>query len=273
MTDDGPVLYHFRMIKGVSKPNTFLRAALIICGAALIADTLFVLTRSSPNLGVMAPIMLGAPLLLCGIFLPAIKKGCLKSGLIRAGMFLLSLFYAVFTLIFCITTGLILAGSTSPGNGADVLIVLGGGIRGSSPTLTLKYRLDAAVEYLEANPDTIVIVSGGRGADEIVSEASVMRGYLAARGIDESRIITEDRSQSTEENFRFSGEIIRERFGNDARIVFVTTRFHVFRAERTAAKLGIAAEGIPAKGVWYITPNDYLRECAAITVYFLRGDI
>ena len=246
---------------------------MILIGLLLIADSLFVMTRSSWTLGVMMPLVIGGLLLLIGLFMPGLKKLCKKSKLFRALMFLVSLGYLLFCILFCVTTGLILANSAEPDGGADALIVLGGGIRGEQPTLTLKYRLDAAKGYLDRNPDTLVIVSGGQGPDEIVSEAEVMKNYLIRSGVDESRIIMEDLSSSTEENFRFSKRIIDERFGSGAKVVFATTRFHVFRSELVAKKEGVPAEGIPAKGVWYITFNDYLRECIGITVYFVTGKI
>lgn len=254
-------------------PGGLFRAFLIIAGLALIADTVFVMTRSNLNLGVILPAVIGAPLLIIGLALPLVKKLCLRSKFVRFIAFAVSLAYLLFALLFAVTTGLILINSAEPDDGADALIVLGAGIRGRYPTLTLKYRLDAAVDYLERNPETVAVVSGGQGQDEVCPEADVMRNYLLSRGIESTRVLIEDRSQSTSENFRFSKSIIDRELGEDASVVFVTTRFHVFRAERVARRAGVDAEGVPAKGVWYITPNDYLRECAAIFVYFLQGEI
>ena len=248
-------------------------AVFILTGGFLVADTLFVLTRCYVNLGVLMPAIIGAPLILIGLCMPLLKKLCKKSRFVRAIAFLVSLAYLLFGLLFTVTTGLILISSASPAPNADAVIVLGSGIRGTGPSLTLKYRLDAAYDYIADSPDSLVIVSGGQGPDEVVSEASVMKEYLVRRGVDPERIVLEDRSESTQENFLFSKEIVDERLGDGARVVFVTTRFHVFRAERVAAKLGLDAQGVPAKGVWYITLNDYLRECAAITAYWLRGDM
>lgn len=264
--------------KSGKKSNTLGRVLFILAGALLIADSLFVMTRSSMNLGVMLPLVIGAPLLLIGLFLPGIKKLCKKSRVVRAAAFVLSLAYLLGGLVFTATTALVLINSSEPDDGADVLIVLGGGIRGTSPTLTLKYRLDSAAEYLERNPGTLAIVSGGQGADEQVTEASVMRQYLINCGIDPNRILSEEASSSTEENFRFSKAMIdglsaEGRLPAEPAAVFTTTRFHVFRSELAAAREGLSAEGIPAKGVWYITPNDYLRECVAIVVYFVLGKI
>lgn len=261
------------METNVKKRLSAGRILLVLSGLLLIADAVFVMGRSSMNLGVMLPLVAGIPLLLFGFFLPGVKKLVRRSRIVRAAAFLISLVYLLSALTFAVTTGLILFNSAEPADGADALIVLGGGIRGRTPTLSLKYRLDAAMEYLDRNPGTLAIVSGGRGADEEVSEAEVMRDYLAARGVPEDRIVMEDRSSSTEENFRFSKAIIDERIGKDAAVVFATNRFHVFRSELVAKREGLAAEGIPAHGVWYITPNDYMRECVAIVIYFLKGKI
>lgn len=77
-------------------------------------------------------------------------------------------------------------------------------LRGERVSLTLKLRLDAALEYLEHSPNTAVIVSGGKGDGENISEAEAMKRYLVSHGVDEGRIITEDKSTSTWENFKFS---------------------------------------------------------------------
>lgn len=261
------------MTESAYKKRPLLRAALILIGLALICDTAFVLTCSSANLGVVMPAIIGAPLLLCGLLLPWVSRVYKKSLVIRLLVILMVLVYLLFIILFALTTTFILVNSNEPEDPADVLIVLGCGIRGDQPTLTMKHRLDRAVEYLNGNPDTLVIVSGGQSSDEICSEAYVMHKYLTAHGIDSSRIIQEDKSESTEENFRFSKHIIDDMPGKEKRVVFITTRFHVYRSELVAAKQGLEAQGIPAKGVWYITFNDYLRECAALTQYFLSGSI
>ena len=250
-----------------------LRSLLITAGGLLVIDSLFVLTRSTPNLGTLLPMILGAPLVLCGLLLPWLTKLFKKSRLIKALSITAAAFYALMAIVFGVCFCLIQGAASEPEYKADALIVLGGGIRGNVPTLTLRYRLEKAAEYLKANPDCICIVSGGKGSDEQFSEAEVMRGWLISEGVEKERIIAEDRSSSTKENFEFSHSIIEERVGRGARTVFVTTRFHVFRSERVAAKLGIEAEGIPAKGVWYISFNDYLRESIAITAYWLSGKI
>ena len=60
----------------------------------------------------------------------------------------------------------------------DYIIVLGAQVKESGPSVVLRYRLDRAVSYLKENDNTLVIVSGGQGANEKATEASVMKEYL-----------------------------------------------------------------------------------------------
>ena len=71
----------------------------------------------------------------------------------------------------------------------DYLIVLGAQVKKEGPSKTLRLRLDKAAEYARQNPDTILILSGGQGSDELVSEAQAMQDYLAQAGISRSRTI------------------------------------------------------------------------------------
>ncbi len=94
-----------------------------------------------------------------------------------------------------------------PGN-ADYLIILGARVKGSVPSLSLQYRIDKAAEYLSANKQTVAIVSGGKGPGEEISEAKAMQQGLIAQGIEEARIMMEDKSTTTHENIVFSKELI-----------------------------------------------------------------
>ena len=103
-----------------------------------------------------------------------------------------------FMLLFIVTEGIIVTGMF-PRTRKEVscLIVLGAQVKGRSITDSLKRRLDKAQEYLERHPDTRVIVSGGKGKGEEVSEAKAMAGYLISCGIGQNRIILEDQSRTT----------------------------------------------------------------------------
>ena len=251
-----------------------LRLLFLILGALGVVDTIAVSAYSNMNFGTVLPLILGVPLLLLGIFFKPITAFFRETALGMWIKWLLIAAYAGFFAIVAICSCFIYReGHAKPPAGADALIVLGCGVRGERVSLTLARRLDAALSYLEENPQTIVVVSGGQGPGEDIPEAEAMRRYLVARGIEESRILLEARSMSTMENFQFSKALIDSAIGPDATIVFVTTRFHVFRSERIASMLGIHAEGIGAEGVAWLEPNNYLRETCAIVYYWLTGRI
>ncbi len=245
---------------------------LILLGILGIGDTLFVSAWSNVNFGTVMPMLLGMPLLLVGLFYEKLTAFFASSSL---GMWLrgilIGAYAAFFALFFFCCMLMYREGHAQPPRDADALIVLGCGVRGDRVSLTLARRLDAAAAYAAENPKTLLILSGGKGTGENISEAAAMHRYLLEKGIDESRLLKEERSTSTYENFIFSGEIIDSAIGENASVVFVTTRFHVFRAERLARSLGITAEGIGADGVLWLAPNDYLRETAAIVFHFFAG--
>ena len=174
--------------------------------------------------------------------------------------------------LFCTVEGMILSKfSAVPEPGADYIIVLGAQWKPEGPSDVLRRRLDKALEYLNANPDTCVIVSGGQGNNEPISEATGMRQYLVSAGISDERILMEDASTSTQENLTFSGRLLDKE--ND-RVVIVTNNFHVFRALRLAEKQGYRhVEGLAASANTGLTPNNLLREFMGIVLQFLRGDI
>ena len=103
--------------------------------------------------------------------------------------------------------------------------------------------------------------------DEPVAEAEAVAGYLKDIGIDDSEILVEAGSADTEENFRNSMELIRERSGKeDPKLAFSTTNYHVFRSGLTASEQGIRAEGIGSKTKSYFWINAFVREFIATLV-------
>lgn len=179
---------------------------------------------------------------------------------------------AVVLLLFVVVEGMVLSQvGARAADGADYVIVLGAQWKTSGPSYMLKKRLDAAVEYLEANPDTIVIVSGGQGANELISEAAGMAGYLEEAGIEPERIIQEDASTSTDENLEFSSVYLNKETDD---VVLVTNNYHVFRALKLAEKKGYAnVEGLAADSHMGMLPNNVLREFFAVIKDFLVGNI
>ena len=244
-----------------------LRILCLIVGGFLVLDTLIVCFLSNYNLGVILPAILGLPLLLLGLL-----WGRMDAGF---WLFLRRLMLICYCLgyLFLLFLGSLMLRAMDRGehDDYDALIVLGAAVHGDRVTWVLSNRLDTAYDYAVAHPNTTLVVSGGQGDGESVTEASAMAGYLVRRGIDQSRILQEDKATSTAENFAFSKAIIDEQLGKDATIGFVTTRFHVYRAGRVALKGGIPARGLGAPDVWYLAINNFLRECVGICWYTLKG--
>ena len=129
-----------------------------------------------------------------------------------------------------------------------------------------------AYEYAVNNPDTVIIVSGGQGSNEPATEASVMKEYLVSKGIDESRIIAEDKSTNTSENLQFSMALTDGL--QDSSVGIVSSEFHMFRALAIAKKCGYTdTYGIPARSVRLYLPNNMLRESIGILKDLLMGNL
>lgn len=255
-------------------PKNMFKAFLILAGALFVLDTIVIKSLTTGNLGTYLPAIFGLPLLLLGFFFTPLSTwfaGTHIGAVIK--WFVICVYFAAALFFTVLSSILYKEGHEKAPEGADAVIVLGAGLRGSRVSLTLQYRLDLAYEYLKENPDTVLVLSGGQGEGETVPEAIAMKSYLLSRGVSADKLILEDRSESTYENFQYSLALLKKRFGPDPKIAFVTTGFHVHRAELVAKHMGIDASGIGAKGVWYIAPNDYMRESIALIVYWLRGDV
>ncbi len=147
---------------------------------------------------------------------------------------------------FVVVEGLIiLRGKSDAEVRSDYLIILGAAIEGETITPVLKSRLDAGVIYLQKHPDARVIVSGGQGRGEDITEAEAMRRYLIANGIDEDRILLEPNATSTMENFMLSKELIEQSTGEPlTEVSYVTNSFHILRSKMLAKRNNLHAHAI-----------------------------
>lgn len=151
----------------------------------------------------------------------------------------------------------------------DYIIILGCAIKKDGTLYPLiRGRVDRAIKFWKEQKEAtgktaIFIPSGGKGSDEILSEARAMTNYLLEQGIPEEYILPETNSKTTLENMKFSKELIDAR-SSDAKAVYSTTNFHVFRSGIFATSVGLKAEGIGAKTKWYFWPNALLRELLGI---------
>ncbi len=148
------------------------------------------------------------------------------------------------------------------------LVVLGCQVNGSSPSLMLSRRIDAAYQYLQEHPNAKCILSGGQGSNENLSEAQCMYNELIKKGISPERMFREDQSVNTAENIRFSGEVIRkEGLSND--LAIVTDGFHELRAALISQEQGFSCGAVPSKTPLYLAANFTIREMIALTARFV----
>ena len=164
---------------------------------------------------------------------------------------------------------LIISGSrTDYETKTDAIIVLGAGLINDRPSLVLASRLTATIEYSQRHKNIPIIVTGGLGQGQTVTEAEAMARYLIERGVDETRIYKEELSTNSHENINFAIEIIQES-GIDienATVAIVSNEFHLYRAKIVAEKAGIDAIGVAAE-----TPGlhrkliYYFREAFSLT--------
>lgn len=154
---------------------------------------------------------------------------------------------------------------------ADYAVVLGAGIdENGNPSRIMRNRLQTTMEFLKENPHAMVILSGGRGADEPISEAKSMFDALVDMGADPRRLILEEESSNTLENFQNSIQLMPP--GERKKpLVVITSEFHQRRARYIAEGLGL--ETIPVSGhtdLWFYRVNYTLREAFALAHEMMR---
>lgn len=218
------------------------------------------------NMGNIIGLFIGAICLCYGIYFEKTNskiKLLLKKKLWKVIFSILSLMLTVSIIFVGLATyNMVCAANNSPDKETTV-IVLGCKVNPNGPSLTLLKRLEAAYDYLSANPDVPCILSGGQGSDEHISEAQAMYDWLTERGIDKERLYIEDKSTSTWENISFSQEII-EKEKLPSAVTLITNNFHQYRAQEIAKSYGLEAYGISGDTPIYLLPTYYVREFGGI---------
>lgn len=242
--------------------KVFARILLFALGGALFLNGVIMALVSNLNLGVILTALLGLFLLAWGALYDKINR-LTASGVMRAlkyAFFALIIFFAALTAFLAVY-----GASDNVSYKEDAVIVLGAGLHGKTPSLPLAMRLDAAERYYEKNPGVLIVVSGGQGFQEDISEADAMKNYLISRGVPEENIVKEDKSTSTFENMTFSKKILDERLGGGYSCVVITNNFHIYRAVQIARRAGLYdARHYHAGLKWYNLAPCYLRECLAV---------
>lgn len=240
-------------------------------GAAGILNTVLVVASGMGRLsfGNSLPALLG--FLLLGIGLkklldpdaPLIKNSKLRK-LVFAGMGISFLWFSGILLTICCFW------AQDYGETPEWMLIPGAGLRGDQLSLTLMARLDTAVDYWQQHPEVRIVVSGGQGSDELISEAEAMYRYLEQSGVPSNRIYQENASTSTLENIAFSKALMNRVGRNPSKpLVIVSNRYHLFRAIGVAEVQGIKAFGVSAPTPGSVLMASYMRETLAVSKFIL----
>lgn len=247
----------------------FIRAAFLITGTVLLLWYLapFVLNRIL-NAGNVLGIVFSAVLLLCGVFAQSVTA-LLAPGNHTPGAVALKATVVLVCAVSVLTSGYMLTALVQTEHRDETVLVLGCSVKGEHPSRMLRQRIEAAAEYLEKNPNSKAVLSGGQGPDEIMSEAACMRRELIRRGISAHRLYIEDRSTTTEENVAYSARIIEENQLN-RRVTVVTSDFHCRRGMLLCKRAGLTASATPAATDVYLLGTYWMREMLAVVKTVLR---
>lgn len=248
-------------MRSSEKIQCVIAAVLALAGAVLLTVRAWGMRFSGFLLVGLAAVLVLE--LLLGHWAKASKTGRLCRRIFQTALTL------VLVPLICIEIYVINVGSSDPSAlPADAVVVLGAGVNGTQPSLSLYTRLTAALDYLEENPDVPVVLTGGPGYGEEITEARCMYDWLTARGVDPARLIMEEQAGNTAENFAFSKELLEEQGIDPAEnlVAVVTNDFHIARSRLIAARQGYGhAFGVPAKLPWrHLEVNYYLRESFAM---------
>ena len=248
-------------MRSSEKIQCVIAAVLALAGAVLLTVRAWGMRFSGFLLVGLASVLVLE--LLLGHWAKASKTGRLCRRIFQTALTL------VLVPLICIEIYVIDVGSSDPSAlPADAVVVLGAGVNGTQPSLSLYTRLTAALDYLEENPDVPVVLTGGLGYGEEITEARCMYDWLTARGVDPARLIMEEQAGNTAENFAFSKELLEEQGIDPAEnlVAVVTNDFHIARSRLIAARQGYRhAFGVPAKLPWrHLEVNYYLRESFAM---------
>lgn len=198
-----------------------------------------------------------------------------KNSTMKKVMKISKIFICIGMVFFIILEAMIIAYPKKSKENTDYILVLGAGLNnGHELSQTLRDRLDTALKCInEYNNESYVVVSGGQGEDEDISEAEAMKRYLIENGINNERIIMENESRNTSQNFKFSRSKIEEHSGKDIEDVsvkIITTDFHGLRSSMLAKRNGYEEIEVNSSDtVGYLIPVFYTREAVAIVKSYI----
>lgn len=231
-----------------------IKIIFLIVGAAILINGIALFFVSNLNTGNFLTVILGGAVIVFAALFHKIAK------------WIKTVFIIGLALVVCFVGFLIIYGKIDNVTyKEDAVIVLGAALHGETPSLTLKRRLDCAMKYHNQNPDALIIVSGGKGDMEEITEAAAMEKYLLQKNVPQDKIIKEENAASTYENFKYSKDILDRQFDGAYTAAFITNEYHILRA-------GMCAEFAELKNTAHYHSNTTLsyllsgtlRECLAV---------
>lgn len=145
----------------------------------------------------------------------------------------------------CLLVAVFAFGRRDEARPADAIIVLGAAQYDGRPSPVLKARLDHAIDLYQRGVARTLIVTGGVGVGDTVSEAEVGRRYAVRNGVPRAGIVVEPAGLSTEQSMTTVRGLMQERGLRTA--VLVSDPFHMLRLRIMAAGLGIRAYSSPTR--------------------------
>lgn len=168
------------------------------------------------------------------------RRALLGSALVAAVLWLVSL------------GSVVVAARHDDAGPTDAIVVMGAAQYDGRPSPVFRARLDHAAALFRRGLAPEIIVTGGVGAGDTVSEAAVGRRYLLAAGIPGSAVAAESAGRTSAPSVSAAAARVHGRGGST--LLFVSDGFHMLRLGFLARRFGVHSVGSPAPGS-PIVPN------------------
>jgi uncharacterized SAM-binding protein YcdF (DUF218 family) len=141
--------------------------------------------------------------------------------------------------------GVVLWGKRDTTVPSDAIVVLGAAQYVGRPSPVLRSRLDHAHALWQRQLAERLILTGGQGAGDTISEAEVGRVYLRRKGVPERAMLVETKGRSTDESLQGVARLMQKE--HLQRAILVSDPFHMLRLRILAWSYGLDVSGSPTK--------------------------
>lgn len=251
----------------MKKHRKWLKAAFIVlCAAGVLWFCMPILHGGFAEGSIFGVAVCGLGMAMALRYKRMAERGGWRKALVRtaAVLYALGICWAGYLTVLIVSYQ-----AVTPPAGRNV-VVLGAQVYSAERMgVSLGNRVERAYEYLQENPESKCIVTGGQGGNEPCAESLTARNALIRMGIDPGRVFTEDKSRNTRENLEYAMETA-EKNGLGTEVVVVSQSFHLYRAVRLAESAGFNASGLAAETDPIIYPSYYGRELLSLTKWYIE---